>query len=72
METSTSVKFSTAKDMKMTLVFGNKETKDQNPTIMVDGTKATGANQKIEVDLPAGDHELKKADSCNLFWIGLE
>ncbi len=72
MESKTTIQFTTSKDMKMTLVFGNKETKDQNPTIMVGETKLTGADHQIVYDLPAGSHTLTKADSCNLFWIGLE
>jgi hypothetical protein len=38
----------------------------------VDGTKQTGSDHKLTMDLPAGSHELTKQDTTNLFWIGLE
>ena len=69
MEKATSVKFTTSAAMKMTLVFGDSDSKY---SIMVDGTTVTGADHKVVVDLEAGAHELTKQDSCNLFWIGLE
>ena len=55
--------------MTMTLVFGDEDTKF---TIKVDGEKKTGANHQLTMTLPSGDHELTKADSTNLFYIGLK
>ena len=67
-ESSTKVTFTTTKEMTMTLVFGDDDTKF---TIKVDGTKETGSNHKLTKTLEAGTHELTKADTTNLFYIGL-
>lgn len=68
-ETKTSVKFTTTSPMTLTLVFGSEDTKY---TINVDGTKKTGTNGILTVDLEAGEHTLTKADTGNLFYIGLK
>ena len=67
MESSTSVKFSIAQKMTMTLYFGSEETVN----IKIDGTKVTGPTNIYTTQLEAGDHELTKADSRNLFAIKL-
>ena len=68
-ETQTSVKFTTTTAMTLTLVFGSQDTKY---TIKVDGTKQTGSNGILTVDIEAGEHTLTKADTGNLFYIGLK
>ena len=68
-ETQTSVKFTTTTAMTLTLVFGSQDTKY---TIKVDGTKQTGSNGILTVDIDAGEHTLTKADTGNLFYIGLK
>ena len=68
-ETQTLVKFTTTTAMTLTLVFGSQDTKY---TIMVDGTKQTGSNGILTVDIDAGEHTLTKADTGNLFYIGLK
>ena len=77
LESSTSVKFTLEKAMTMTLVFGSTDTKY---TIKVDGVKKTGTTDTsvstpqgiLTVGLEAGEHELTKADTGNLFFIGLK
>ena len=69
LETSTSVTFTTDKEMILTLVFGSQDTKYN---IKIDGTKTTGANGILTTTLPAGTHQLTKADTGNLFYIGLK
>lgn len=68
LESSTSIKFTIAKEMTITLVFASGTT----PNIKIDGTKvaATGSNI-ITYSLNAGAHELTKGDSFNLFYINL-
>ncbi len=69
MESSTSVQFETSADFTLSLYFASSE----EPSIKIDGTKYTGnAGSPITVSLPAGKHELTKANTCNLFYIGLE
>lgn len=77
LESSTSVKFTLEKAMTMTLVFGSTDTKY---TIKVDGVKKTGSTDTsvstpqgiLTMGLEAGEHELTKADTGNLFYIGLK
>ena len=69
METATSIKFSLEKPMTLTLVFGLAE---KGKKVKVDGTTyTTDDNARVTVQLAAGDHEIKKGDSINLFYIGL-
>ena len=68
-ESSTSIKFTTTKTMKMTLVFGDNDTKF---SIKVNGEKHTGSDHKLEVTLEPNTYELTKADTTNLFYIGLK
>ena len=69
MESSTSIKFTIEKAMKLTLVFASTET---GKKVKVDGTNyTTDGNAVVTVDLAAGTHEITKGDSINLFFIGL-
>ncbi len=77
LETNTSVKFTLDKAMTMTLIFGSDDSKY---TIKVDSAKMTGTADtsvsskqgKLVVELEAGEHTLTKADTGNLFYIGLK
>jgi pectate lyase len=69
LESTTSVKFTTTSAMKLTLVFGSDDTKY---TIKVDGNQQTGSNGILTMDLGVGEHTLTKADTGNLFYIGLK
>ena len=66
-ESSTSIRFTTTKSGKLTLVF--------NPTfskrIKIDGVAHTVANGVLQVDLEAGEHELLKVDTGNLYFMSL-
>lgn len=69
MESSTSIKFTIEKAMKLTLVFASTET---GKRVKVDGTNyTTDSNAVVTADLAAGTHEITKGDSINLFFIGL-
>ena len=69
MESSTSIKFTIEKAMKLTLVFASTET---GKRVKIDGTNyTTDSNAVVTVDLAAGTHEITKGDSINLFFIGL-
>ena len=68
-ESKTSVKFTTTTAMTLTLVFGSQDT---SYTIKVDGNEKTGSNGILTVDIEAGEHTLTKADTGNLFYIGLK
>jgi len=48
-------------------VFAEGET----ASVKVDGEKVTSSDNIITYTLPAGSHELTKANTCNLFYIGL-
>jgi len=67
MESSTSIKFTTSKKMKMTLVFGDTET----GSIKINDTKTAGTGNIITAEVE-GSVELKKDKSVNLFLIVLE
>lgn len=66
-ESSTSIRFTTTKSGKLTLVF--------NPTfskrIKIDDVAHTVANGVLQVDLEAGEHELLKVDTGNLYFMSL-
>lgn len=76
LESSTSVKFTLEQPMTISLVFGSQDSKY---TIKVDGAKKTGAQDPnvdtkqglLTLTLEAGEHVLTKADTGNLFFIGL-
>ena len=67
LESSTSVKFSIGQKMTMTLYFADTETAN----IKINGTKVTGPDSTYSETLEAGDYELTKADTRNLFAIKL-
>lgn len=70
MESSTSVKFTLTKTMKITLYFASTET---GKKVKIDGTEyTTDSNATVEVMLSAGAHEITKKDTINLFYIKLE
>ncbi len=68
MESSTSVTFTTEVEMTLTLVFS--ETVGAW-NIKVDGTKLSSDTNVLTTTLAAGEHTLTKADTANLFYIGL-
>lgn len=64
-ETSTDIKFTTAKPITLTLVFHFASSKNIN----VDGVKHTFSNGILTLDLKAGSHRITKADTANLFYM---
>lgn len=68
LESTTSVKFTTTKDMTLYLGFASTET---SANIKVDGVEVTAANSVIMYDIAAGEHELTKKGTFNLFYINL-
>lgn len=71
MESATSVKFKTSKDFKLVLVFASTEA-NNDKAIKVNGTaKKSDANGQVIMDIPAGDYELTKGNSTNLFFIDI-
>lgn len=68
-ESSTSIKFTTATDAKLVLYFGSSE---GGKRIIVDGkTYTTAADGTVEIALTAGAHTITKGDTLNLFLISL-
>lgn len=67
MESTTSVKFTLAGDMALTVVFGDTET----TSFKLNGNKLTGSASTYTLDLEAGSYEITKADVRNLFLIEL-
>ena len=75
LETSTSVTFTTDREMMLTLVFGSNDTKYD---IKIDGVKhvghadnGTSGQGTLTKLLPAGEHVLTKQSTGNLFYISL-
>lgn len=66
LESSTSVRFTTTEEMTLILGF-DKATAN----IKIDGSKQVATDGIIRFTLPAGAHELTKADSNNLYYINL-
>lgn len=66
-ESSTTITFTTTETMQLTLVFGS----DDNCNIKIDDEKVTGTTNVIVVTLQAGTHTITKADTTNLYYIGL-
>lgn len=64
MESATSIKFTAPSDCTLKLVFQN----DQTANIKVDGQKKTGSSNSLSLPLTAGQHEITKGDSRNLFY----
>jgi pectate lyase len=68
MESATSIKFTTTATATLKVVFASTET----VSIKIDGKKTTDATTNVlETTLEAGEHELTKADSRNVFYIGV-
>jgi pectate lyase len=72
MESATSIKFTTTKSAKLKVVFASTET----VSIKLDGTKFKSGDLSTESNvlltaIEAGDHELTKNDSRNVFYIGV-
>ena len=68
MEGSTSIKFTTTKEMELTLVFGDNET----ASFKLNGTSYTGNTSIYKITISPDSYEIKKKDSRNLFLITLE
>ena len=68
MEGSTSIKFTTTKEMELTLVFGDNET----ASFKLNGTNYTGNTSIYKITISPDSYEIKKKDSRNLFLITLE
>jgi hypothetical protein len=68
MESATSIKFTLTSPMVMTLYFADTET----ASIKINGVKITGTGSTYTTTLEAGDYELTKDKSVNLFGIKLE
>ena len=66
LESSTSVSFTTSEEMTLILGFDKAAA-----NIKIDGTKQVATNGIIQYTLPAGSHQLTKADSNNLYYINL-
>ncbi len=72
MESATSVKFTTTRQATLKVVFASTE----SVSIKVNGTKTTtadasGPNVLLMKELAAGSYELTKADTRNVFYIGV-
>lgn len=67
MESSTSISFTISQQMKLTLVFDSGFVKN----VKVDGEKYQASDGVVEVTLLAGEHTITKADTANLYYIGL-
>ena len=68
MESATSIKFTIDKPYVMTLYFADTET----ASIKINGTKIVGTGSTYTQQLSAGNYELTKDKSVNLFGIKLE
>ena len=64
MESSTNISFTAPSAGTLTLVFV-----EATPNVKVDGTKVTGSNGVITIDVSAGSHTITKADTMNLFYM---
>ncbi len=67
-ESATSVKFTLTDTRKMTLYFGDTET----ASIKINGTQISGTASTYTQTLAAGNYELTKDKSVNLFYIKIE
>lgn len=70
-ESATSVKFTTSKALKLILVFASTEA-NKSRVVKVNGVaKESDANAQVIMDIPAGEYELTKGDTANLFFIDI-
>ena len=67
LESKTSIKFTTASEGKLTLVFG-----DKSSSIKLDGKAVSVSSNIMELDISTGAHELTKKDTKNLFYMKFE
>jgi pectate lyase len=69
MESATSITFKTTVPSTLTLVFESKET---GKKVKIDGVDyTTNSSAKVVAELAEGNHEIKKGDSINLFYLAL-
>lgn len=70
LETGTSIKFTTAQKMTMTLYYGSK---CEKCSIKIDGEKTSGdvSTHTLTATLEAGEHELTKQDTGVIYFIKL-
>lgn len=70
LETGTSIKFTTAQKMTMTLYYGSK---CEKCSIKIDGKKTSGdvSTHTLTATLEAGEHELTKQDTGVIYFIKL-
>lgn len=69
MESSTSITFTISEPMTLTLVFGPED--GTKCSVAINGEKYKSLPQTWTIDLKEGSYELKKVDTCNLFYIDL-
>lgn len=68
MESSTNISFNTTQPMILTLVFGENGKK-----VKVDGQEYTSNTEgRVTLEIPAGNHQITKKDTMNLFFISLQ
>ena len=67
LESSTSIKFTLSAPATMTLVFNS----DFSKNVKIDGAKVAVSNGILTVELEAGDHEITKGDTANLYYIAI-
>ncbi len=66
-ESSTSISFTTDEASTLTLVFNE----DFDGDIKIDDTSYTVSDGVLTVSLDAGDHEITKDDTCNLYYMSV-
>lgn len=66
MESATSIEFTAPTDGTLTLVFA-----EPAATAALDGKKLSASDGIITTQVSAGSHTIKKADTCNLFYMAL-
>ena len=67
-ETSTSILFTTDSTATLTLVFNS----DFSKYILVDGVKYKADKGRVNIELEAGEHNIKKADTAKLYYMSVE
>lgn len=67
MESATSIKFTLADAMTLTIYFGS----DEQGSFKLNGKKIKAGANTYTADLAAGSYEITKADKCNIFGLKL-
>lgn len=67
LESATSITFKTASATKLTLVLNS----DFAGNVNIDGANKAASKGIVTVDLAAGSHTIKKADTANIYYIAL-